>query len=114
MIKILAVEMVALMLALVSISLADAVYHSGRVTRRLHSVWVSLSIAIMCVPVLSWVAVILLGPGLTGQTLVGVFTAALFVALYRNLLALPAIRKLGYRMPPSPPPLEKAQPPTSG
>ncbi len=110
--EILATEMAALLIALVSIGAADSLYYGGRITQRLHSIWVSLSIAAMCLPVLSWVAVIFVGPGVLGQSLVGVFVAALFVALYRNLRALPAIRKLGYRTPP--PPVEKVQPPASG
>jgi len=112
--EILAIQMAALLLALVSIGAADSLYYGGRIAQRLHSLWVSLSIAAMCVPVLSWVAAIFLGPGAPGQSLVGVLAAALFVSLYRNLRALPAIRRLGHRMPPPSPPVEKARPPASG
>jgi hypothetical protein len=103
---ILAVEMAALLLALVSIGAADSLYRRGRIGQRLHSLWVSLSVAAMCLPVLTWVAAIFVGSGAPARELVSGFEAALFVGLYRNLRILPAIRM--------PPPVERARPPASG
>jgi hypothetical protein len=111
--KILAIEMAALLIALISIGAADFVYHGGRITQRLHSLWVSSSIAAMCMPVVAWVAAIFVGPGALAHSLAGIVVVALFVGLYRNLSNLPAIRRLGHGAPP-PPPVEQTQPPASG
>jgi hypothetical protein len=48
------------------------------------------------------------------QGLVGIISAALFFALYRNLRNQPAIRKLGHPMAPPSPPAENVQPPANG
>jgi hypothetical protein len=110
--EILAVEMGALLLALLSIGAADFVYHSGRLAQPLHSLWVSSSIAAMCLPILTWLAGVFVGPGTAAWCLVGALEAALFFGLYRNLGNLPAVRKLGHSLPP--PPVEQPQPPTGG
>jgi hypothetical protein len=112
--EILAVEMAALLLALLSIGAADALYYGGRISRRLHSLWVSFSLSAMCLPVLGWVATVFVGPGIVAQGLVGIISAALFFALYRNLRNQPATRKLGHPMAPPSPPAENVQPPANG
>jgi hypothetical protein len=112
--EILAVEMAALLLALLSIGAADALYYGGRISRRLHSLWVSFSLSAMCLPVLGWVATVFVGPGIVAQGPVGIISAALFFALYRNLRNQPAIRKLGHPMAPPSPPAENVQPPANG
>jgi hypothetical protein len=106
--EILAVEMAALLLALLSIGAADFVYHSGRIAQPFHSLWVSLSIAAMSLPILGWLAGIFVGPGAPAWGLVGALEAALFTGLYRNLNNLPAVRKLGHGLPP---PAEQPHPP---
>jgi hypothetical protein len=109
--EILAIEMAALLLALLCIGGADFVYHSGRISQPFHSLWVSLSIAAMCLPILVWLAGIFVGPGTIAWGVVGALEAVLFVGLYRNLNNLPAGRKLGHGLPP---PAEQPQPPRAG
>jgi hypothetical protein len=110
--------MAALVLAFVSIAAADSVYHAGRTTQRCHSLWVALSIAAMCLPILGWMTGVFLGPGAPAWSLVGAVEAALFAGLYRNLRNLPAVRKLGHGLPPpgekAGPPAEKVGPPAGG
>lgn len=108
--QILALEMAALLLAVLSIGAADFLYLSGRIAQPLHSLWVSMSIGAMCLPILNWMAGIFVGPGAAAWGLVGVIETALFIALYRNLRHLPAHRKLG----PGLPPVEQSQPPAAG
>lgn len=108
--EILGVEMAALLLAVLSIGAADLVYHSGRISQLLHSLWVSISIVAMCLPILGWMAGIFVGPGTAAWGLVGVIETALFIALYRNLRNLPAHRKLG---PGLPRPAERSRPPAA-
>ena len=109
--QILAVEMAALLAAVLSIGAADFLYLSGRIAQPLHSFWVSMSIVAMCLPILNWMAGIFVGPGAAAWGLVGVIETALFIALYRNLRHLPAHRKLG---PGLPPPAERSRPPAAG
>jgi hypothetical protein len=92
--EVLAIEMAALLLAVLSIGAADFVYHSGRIAQSLHCLWVASSIAAMCLPILAWVASIFVGPGALAWTLVGAIEGVLFISLYRNLSNLPALRKL--------------------
>jgi hypothetical protein len=108
---ILAGQMAALLLTLVSIGAADAVWRRARISRRFHSLWVSLSMAAMGLPVLIWIAAIFVGPGALGRSLVGIVAAVVFVALYRNMQAQPAPRPLGASVPPPAPPAAKAHPP---
>lgn len=110
MIEILAAQMMALVLAVVSIAAADSTAHSARIGHRLHALWVSFSIAAMCLPIVLWAATVFVGDGTLRCSVAGLFEAALFLCLYRNLRSLPPARKLGYRLPP-PPPVERAAPP---
>lgn len=105
---ILAGQMAALLLTLVSIGIADALWRPARISQRVHSLWVSLSMAIMAVPVMIWLAVIFVGPGTLAYGLVGIVVGVLFAALYRNLQAQPAAPQFGAS---GPPPATKAQPP---
>lgn len=108
--EILAIQMVALLAAMLSIGAADFVYHSGRIAQPLHSLWVAVSIVAMCLPILRWMAGVFVGPGTTAWSLIGAIEMALFIGLYRNLRNLPAIGKLGERLPP---PAEQSQPPAT-
>ncbi|MBV8121913.1 MAG: hypothetical protein JO081_18470 [Alphaproteobacteria bacterium] len=109
--EILAIQMAALLLALLSIGAADFVHHGGRISQAFHSLWVSSSIVAMCLPILVWLAGIFVGQGAIAWGVVGVLEAALFLGLYRNLNNLPAGRKLGHGLPP---PAEQPQPPRAG
>ncbi len=110
--EVLAVEMAALLSALVSIAAADFVYHSGRIGQPLHSLWVAFSIAAACLPILAFIAGVFVGPGARAWTLVGTLEALLLLGLYRNLRSLPAGRKLGHGLPP--PPAGQPRPPAPG
>jgi len=106
--EILAVEMSALLLALISVGAADFLYHSGRIAQPFHSLWVALSIAAMCLPILEWLAGVLIGPGLYSWGVVAVIEAALFFGLLHSLARLPASRRFGHSLPPS---AQQPQPP---
>ena len=107
--EILAVEMSALLLAVLSVGTADFFYHSGRIGQPLHSVWVAFSIAAMCLPILGWLAGVLIGHGIPAWGLVGIIEAALFLGLFHNLVKLPASRRFPHGLPTS----AKQQPPAS-
>jgi hypothetical protein len=109
--EILAVEMAALLLAVLSIGAADLVYDRGWITQPIHSLWVSSSISAMCLPILLWLAGIFVGPGAAAWVLVGAAETALFIVLYRDLCNLPANRRFGPRLPP---PIDQSRSPAGG
>jgi hypothetical protein len=109
---ILAIQMAALLLAVLSIGLADLLRHRARITRRLHAMWVAASIAAMCLPILGWTANIFVGPGAPTYGIVGILEAALFFSLYRSLCALSPAPRGGHGLPPSP--VEQTDPPAAG
>lgn len=106
---ILPIEVAALLLGIVSIGSADFLYHSGSIGHWLHSLWVSVSIAAICAPILIWTVDVFVGPGKTARAVAGLLAGAVFLWLYRNLRNLPAARKLGHGLPLPPP----EQPPPS-
>ncbi len=108
--EILAVEMSALLLALLSVGAADFFYHSDRIGQAFHSLWVALSITAMSLPILRWLAGVLVGPGLFAWSLVGIIEAGLFFGLFRGLAKLPASRRFDHGLPP---PAKQPQPPAS-
>jgi hypothetical protein len=108
---ILPTELVTLLIGMISIGAADLVYHYGTVNQRLHSLWVSVSITVMCLPILDWAAIVFVGAGGLSHGLIGIFEVVIFLWLYRNLRKLPAVRKLGHGLPPSPPAAEPNPPP---
>lgn len=108
--EILAVEMSALLLALLSVGAADFFHHSGRIGQPAHALWVALSIAAMCLPIFRWLAGVLIGPGVQAWGLVGVIEAALFFGLLHGLAKMPASRGFAHSLPPS---AKQPQPPTS-
>ena len=108
---ILPTEIVTLLIGMVSIGAADLVYHNGTINQRLHSLWVSVSITVICLPIFDWAAIVFMGTGGLTHSLVGIFEAVIFLWLYRNLRKLPTVRKLGHGLPPSPPAEEPNPPP---
>jgi hypothetical protein len=108
---ILAGQLAALLLTLLSIGAADAAWRRARISQRVHSLWVSLSMAAMGVPVMIWLAVIFVGAGTLAYGLVGIVGGVLFAALYRSFQAQPAARPFGASISPPAPPAAKAQPP---
>lgn len=108
---ILPTEIVTLLIGMVSIGAADLIYHNGIMNQRLHSLWVSVSITAMCLPILDWATTVFVGAGRLGHGLTGIIEVVMFLCLYRNLRKLPAVRKLGHGLPPSPPAAEPNPPP---
>jgi hypothetical protein len=110
--QILVIEIAALLLAAVGNSLADSLYFSGRVSPRVHALWVASSSAVMCLPLLGWVMPIFVGPGALANGAVAAFVLGLFSVLYRQIRAIPAVCRAGYR--PLPATAEKVPPPATG
>ncbi len=96
--EILAVEMCALLLALVSVAVADLFYHTGRIVQLFHSLWVASSLTAMCLPIMIWLAVVFVGRGAPAWGLVAIVMAALFVGLLYNVGKLPANQRARQRL----------------
>ena len=82
-----------------SIGIADWLYHRGRIHQILHSVWVSCSITVICLPVLAWATDLFLGSGMLSQVFVGALEGSIFVWGYRNLRKLRALPEFGQHLP---------------
>src|SRR5260221_3105440 len=80
-------------------AIADWLYHSGRIRQRLHALWVSTSITVICLPLLEWVCNVFLGSGLAGQLVAGILVGTIFFWVYRNLRKLPSVHNLGPLLP---------------
>jgi len=80
----------AVALGTVSVSGADWLYQRGRIRQTLHSIWVSCSITVICLPVLAWTTNVFLGSGMLSQVFVGTPGGLIFFWVYRNLRKLPA------------------------
>ncbi len=96
------IQLLAAALGALSIAGADWSYHGGRIGRRLHAFWVSLSIAAICLPIVVWTSTVFLGPGLLGQSTAGILVATIFLWVYRNLPNSRGVRKLAPRAPQHP------------
>jgi hypothetical protein len=99
MVKIFLVQFLAAALGAASTVMADWLYHSGRIRKRLHTFWVSVSIAVICVPVLAWTCGVFLGPGLPGQLVAGLLVGAMFLWVYGSLNRLPLMQNLASQLP---------------
>lgn len=102
--EIFVVQFVAAALGATSTAAADWLYHRARIRQRVHSLWVSASLALICLPVLAWLCWVFLGFGLIGQSVAGILVGTIFLSVYRTLSKLPppTARKNG--APPSPRP----------
>jgi hypothetical protein len=85
-----------------STATADWFYHSGRIRQRVHSFWVSTSIAVICFPVLVWTSNVFLGAGVLGQLTTGILIGSMFLWVYRNLQRLPPFQALNPQPPQQP------------
>jgi hypothetical protein len=101
MVQIFLVQFLAAALGALSTAIADWLYHSGRIRQRLHSFWVSASIAVICSPVVYWTCNVFLGSGWPGQLTAGALVGTIFLCVYRNLRKLPAVPALAARQPSS-------------
>ena len=94
-------QLTAAALGAVSVGAADRLYHGGRIRQVMHSVWVSCSITVICLPVLTWTTNVFLGSGMLSQVFVGTLGGLIFFWVYLNLRKLPAMPEFG-QAPPAP------------
>jgi hypothetical protein len=99
MMEIFLIQLLAAGLGALSIAWADWAFNKARIGRRLHASWVSISIAVMCVPVVSWTAIVFLGSGLLGPLVAGTLVGAVFLWVYRNLRKSRDVPKSGPGLP---------------
>jgi hypothetical protein len=95
MMEIFLIQLLAAGLGALSTAWADWSYNRARIGRRLHTFWVATSIAMICLPVVSWTSMVFLGSGLLGQLVAGTLVAAIFLWVCRNLPKSRQIRKFG-------------------
>jgi hypothetical protein len=99
MMEIFLIQLLAAGLGALSTAWADWSYNGARIGRRLHAFWVSTSIAVICLPVVTWTAMVFLGSGLLGQLVAGTIVVAIFLWVYRNLPKPRQVRKFGPGLP---------------
>ncbi|TMJ47529.1 MAG: hypothetical protein E6G90_13545 [Alphaproteobacteria bacterium] len=112
MMEILTVQVIAAILGWISISTADSLYHRERIGGFLHSLWVSISNTLICVPIIAWTSIVFLGDGLVSWVLVAAVLSLIFFWQYHNLLKIPPAQRI--RRGPIPMPSSgKSMPPPS-
>ncbi|HEX3411563.1 MAG TPA: hypothetical protein VHT00_07575 [Stellaceae bacterium] len=99
MIEVFLIQLLAAGLGALSTAWADWWYNGARIGRRLHAFWVATSIAVICVPVVSWTSMVFLGPGLLGQSAAGTVVGGIFLWVYRNLPKPRQLRQFGPGLP---------------
>ena len=99
MVQIFLVQFLVAALGAASTAIADWLYHRGRIRQRLHALWVSASITMICLPVLEWVCNVFLGSGLPGQLVAGILVGTIFFWVFRKLRQPPSVQNLGPRLP---------------
>ena len=99
MVQIFLVQFLAAALGAGSTAIADWLYHSGRIHQRLHALWVSASITMICLPVLEWVCNVFLGSGLPGQLVAGILVGTIFSWVFQKLRQPTSVQNLGPRLP---------------
>jgi hypothetical protein len=112
MVEIFLLQFLAAALGAASTAVADWLYRSARIGQRVHSFWVSLSIAVICVPVLVWTCNVFLGSGLLRNVVIAISVGAIFFWVNRNLRKLPPLQNLEPHHP-APHPSNGAVPPAS-
>jgi hypothetical protein len=99
MMEIFLIQLLAAGLGALSTAWADWSYSGARIGRRLHAFWVAISIAVICVPVVSWTSVIFFGSGLLGPLVAGTVVGAIFLWVHQNLPKSREVRKFGPGLP---------------
>lgn len=99
MIEFFVIQLLAAGLGALSTAWADWSFNGARIGRRLHSFWVSTSMAVICFPVVSWTAMVFLGSGLIGSLVSGTLVGAIFLWVCRNLPQSRQVRKFGPGLP---------------
>jgi hypothetical protein len=82
-----------------STALADYCYRGARIGQRVHTLWVSTSIAVICLPVVVWACDVFLGLGVVGMTVAGAAIGVVFYRVYQNLRKEPPLQRLGMAGP---------------
>ena len=99
MMQIFLIQLLAAGLGALSTAGADWAFNRARIGRRLHACWVSTSIAVICVPVVSWTAIVFLGSELLGPLVAGTVVGAIFLSVHQNLPKSREVRKFGPGLP---------------
>jgi hypothetical protein len=102
MMEIFLIQLLAAGLGALSTAWADWSFDRARIGRRLHAFWVAASIAVICLPVVSWTSMVFLGSGLLGELVAGTLVGAVFLWVYRNLPKPRQVRKFGRGLPDAP------------
>jgi len=102
MMEIFLIQLLAAGLGALSTAWADWSYNRARIGRRLHAFWVAGSIAVICLPVVSWTSVVFLGSGWLGRLVTGILVGAIFLWVYRNLPKPRQVRKFRPGLPDAP------------
>lgn len=95
MLRILVLQVIVAILSMGSIAAADWLYHRRRIRQRLHSLWVSASSTVICLPVLSWISNVFLGSGVLSLMPVCILGAVMFLWVYRSLRKVPPTENVG-------------------
>jgi hypothetical protein len=85
MVEIFLLQFLTAALGAVNAALADWAHNRGRISRRLHTFWISTAISAIYLPILLWTSNIYLGPGVLGRSVAGIIAGAIFLCVYRNL-----------------------------
>jgi hypothetical protein len=112
MMEILTVQVIAAILGWISISTVDSLYHRERIGGFLHSLWVSISNTLICLPIIAWTSIVFLGDGLVSWVLVAAVLSLMFFWQYHNLLKIPPAQRIR-RGPISMPSSGRSMPPRS-
>ncbi len=99
MMEIFLIQLLAAGLGALSTAWADWCHNRAQIGRRLHAFWVAASIAVICLPVVSWTSMVFLGSGLLGQLVAGTLVGAVFLWVYQNLPNSGQVRKFGPALP---------------
>jgi hypothetical protein len=94
MMEILTVQVIAAILGMSSTTTADWLYHRGRIRTLLHSLWVSISNTVICLPVLAWTFIVFLGDGVVSWGLVAGVLSLMFFWQYHSLLKIPPAQRV--------------------
>ena len=93
MVEIFLVQFLVAALGAASTALADRSYRNARINPYVHSLWISGSIAVICMPVSIWICCVFLGSGLFGLGVAGMLVGAVFFWVHRNLRQLAPLPK---------------------
>jgi hypothetical protein len=93
MMEILTAQVIAAIFGMSSNTTAEWLYHRSKIGRSSHSLWVSVSNTAICLPIITWIAIMFLGNGLVSWTLVTAILSLMFFWQYHNLLKIPPTRR---------------------